>query len=141
MRSTSNTARYEIHIRSHNALQTDHLLHLPPSSSSIPLFRRLGTRTPRHTPLIPAPLPQPLLRAQLELAVQLGARFLPVDEIAEAAPDAAFPAVEPAARLSEIGHGRELAVDGPRRVPAAVECVAGFLRRVLVLEARVDVAD
>lgn len=64
-----------------------------------------------------------------------------MDEIAEAAPHAPFPAVEPAAGLAEIGHGGELAVDGAGGVPARVERVAGLLRRVLVFEARVDVAD
>ena len=62
-------------------------------------------------------------------------------EIAEAAPDAALAAVEPAAGFAEVGDGRELAVDGAGGVPAAVEGVAGLLGRILVLEARVDVAD
>ena len=64
-----------------------------------------------------------------------------MDEVAEAAAHAALAAVEPAARLPEVGDGRQLAVDGPRGVPAAVEGVAGLLGRVLVFEARVDVAD
>ncbi len=64
-----------------------------------------------------------------------------MDEIAEAAPHAPFPAVEPAAGLAEIGHGGELAVDGAGGVPARVERVAGLLRGILVFEARVDVAD
>ena len=64
-----------------------------------------------------------------------------MDEVAEPAPHAPFPAVEPAARFPEIGHGGQLAVDGPRGVPAAVERVAGLLRRIFVLEARVHVAD
>ena len=120
--------------------------HLPatatlPSHALIPLPSRLRTRTPRRTPLIPPPLPQPLLGPQLQLPLQLRARLLPVYEIAEPAPDAAFAAVEPTARFPEVGDGRELAVDGPRGVPAAVECVAGLLRRVFVFEARVDVAD
>ena len=62
-------------------------------------------------------------------------------EIAEAAPDAAFAAVEPAARFAEIGDGGQFAVDGAGGVPAAVEGVAGFLRGIFVFEARVDVAD
>ena len=64
-----------------------------------------------------------------------------MDEVAEAAADAALAAVEPAAGFAEVGHGRELAVDGAGGVPAAVEGVAGFLGRVFVFEARVDVAD
>lgn len=62
-------------------------------------------------------------------------------EIAEAAPHAAFAAVEPAAGFAEVGDGGELAVDGAGGVPAAVEGVAGLLGGIFVLEARVDVAD
>jgi len=107
----------------------------------VPLPRRLRTRTPTRAPLIAAPFSEPLLRAELELALQLLARVLAVDEIAEPASHAAFPAIEPAACLAEIRHRRQLAVDGPRGVPAGVEGVAGLLRRVLVFEACVDVAD
>lgn len=64
-----------------------------------------------------------------------------MDEVAEAAADAALAAVEAAAGLAEVGHGRELAVDGAGGVPAAVEGVAGLLGGIFVLEARVDVAD
>ncbi len=64
-----------------------------------------------------------------------------MDEVAEAATDAALAAVKPAAGLSKVGDGAQLAVDGPGGVPAAVEGVAGLLRAVLVLEAGVDVAD
>lgn len=62
-------------------------------------------------------------------------------EIAEAAPDAAFSAVESAACFSKVGHGGQFTVDGAGSVPAAVERVAGGLGRVFVFEARVDVAD
>lgn len=64
-----------------------------------------------------------------------------MDEIAEAAADAALAAVQPAAGLSKVGDGAEFAVDGAAGVPAGVELVAGLLGRVLVLEAGVDVAD
>ena len=64
-----------------------------------------------------------------------------MDEVAEAAAHAALPAVQPAAGFAEIRDGGELAVDGARGVPPAVEGVAGFLGRVFVLEACVDVAD
>jgi hypothetical protein len=64
-----------------------------------------------------------------------------MNEITEPAAHTAFPAVQPTTRFAEIGHGGELAVDGPRGVPARVERVAGFLRRVFVFEACVDVAD
>ena len=62
-------------------------------------------------------------------------------EIAEAPPNTSFAAVQPTACLAEVRHGRQLAVDGARGVPSTVEGVAGFLRRVLVFEARVDVTD
>lgn len=62
-------------------------------------------------------------------------------EIAEAASDAAFAAVEAAAGFTEVGDGGEFAVDGAGGVPAGVEGVAGLLSRVFVFEARVDVAD
>lgn len=113
----------------------------PSTQSSIPLPRRLRAWTPTRAPLIPAPHPQPLLRTQLQLPIQLITRILPMDEIAEPASHAPLPAIEPTTRLAEIGDGRELAVDGARGVPARVEGVAGFLRRVFVLEACVDVTD
>ena len=108
---------------------------------SISLPRRFRTRTPRHTPLIPPPLSQPLLRPQLQLPIQLRTRFLPMYKIAEPPSDTAFAAIQPATRFSEIGHGAELAVDGPGGVPARVERIAGLLRGVFVFEAGVDVAD
>ena len=104
-----------------------------------PLSRR--RRTPAHAPLVATPLLQPLARAHVQIAVQLGGGLLPVDEVAETAADAALAAVEATARLAEIGDGGQLAVDGAPRVPAAVERVAGFLRVLFVLEAHVDVAD
>ena len=103
--------------------------------------RRFRARGPRHAPLIPPPRAQPLLRRELELAFQLRARLLAVDEVAEAAADTALAAVEATARLPEVCDGRELAVDGASGVPARVELVAGGLGAVLVFEAGVDVAD
>lgn len=64
-----------------------------------------------------------------------------MDEVAEACAHAALARVEAAARLAEVRHGAQLAVDRARGVPARVQGVARFLRRVFVLEARVDVAD
>lgn len=64
-----------------------------------------------------------------------------MNEIAEATAHATFAAVESAAGFPEVGHGRQFAIDRASSVPAAVECVAGGLRRVFVFEARVDVAD
>jgi hypothetical protein len=107
----------------------------------IPLPRRFRARTPRHTPLIPTPQPQPLLRTQLQLSVQFGTRILPMNEIAESTSNTALPAVQPTAGLAEIGDGRELAVDGACGVPAGVQRVAGLLCGVFVLEACVDIAD
>lgn len=107
--------------------------------SHLPLDRRRGT--PTHAPLISATLLEPLPRAHIHIPVQLGAGLLAMDEIAEAAADAALAGVEAAARLAEVGDGGQLAVDGAACVPARVERVAGFLRVFFVLEAHVDVAD
>ena len=64
-----------------------------------------------------------------------------MDEITEAAAHATFAAVKSAASFAEVGHGRQFAIDRASGVPAAVERVAGGLRRVFIFEARVDVAD
>lgn len=101
---------------------------------------RLWRRRPAHTPLVPTPQLQPLLGAKGQVAVQLLARVLAVNKVAEAAADAALARVEAAAGLAEVGDGAELAVDGAAGVPAGVELVAGLLRGFLVFEARVDVA-
>jgi hypothetical protein len=98
-------------------------------------------RTPAHTPLIATSLLEPLARAHIQLAIQLRRRFLAMYEVAEAAAHTALAAVETTAGFAEIGNGREFAVDGAARVPAAVERVARFLGVFLVLEAHVDVAD
>jgi hypothetical protein len=62
-------------------------------------------------------------------------------EIAEAAADAALAGVQAAARFSEIGDGRQFAVDGAAGVPARVEGVACLLRVFFVFEAYVNVAN
>jgi len=64
-----------------------------------------------------------------------------MNEIAKSTSDTAFSAIQPTAGFAEIGDRRELAVDRACGVPAGVEGIAGFLRRVFILEARVDVAD
>ena len=64
-----------------------------------------------------------------------------MNEVAEAAAHTAFATVESAARLAEVGHRGEFAVDGAAGVPARVEGVACFLGVVFVLEAGIDVAD
>lgn len=64
-----------------------------------------------------------------------------MDEIAESAPHTALTAIKTTTGFPEIRHGTQLAVNGPRGVPAAVEVVAGLLRRLLVLEARIHVAN
>lgn len=95
-----------------------HPIHPNKHPPLISLPRRLGARTSRHTPLVSPPHPQPLLRTQLQLAIQLIAWILAMDEIAETTSHAPFAAVEPTACLAEIGDGRELAVDWPGGVPA-----------------------
>lgn len=89
--------------------------------------RWFGTRRPRRATGIPASLLEPLLGAQRQVAVELVAGILAVDEVAETAAHAALAAVEPAAGLAEVGDGAELAVDGAGGVPAAIEVVAGLL--------------
>jgi hypothetical protein len=64
-----------------------------------------------------------------------------VNEIAETTSYTSFAAIKPTTRFAEIGHGREFTVDGTAGVPAGVEVIASLLRVILVLEARVDVAD
>ncbi len=64
-----------------------------------------------------------------------------MNEVAEPTPDTPFATVESATRFSEIGDGREFAVDGSGGVPSRVEGVAGCLCGVFVLEPGVDVAD
>lgn len=64
-----------------------------------------------------------------------------MDEIAETTTNAAFARIQATAGLAEIGNGAEFAVDGSGSVPPAIELVAGFLGRLFVLEAGVDVAD
>lgn len=109
----------------------------------MPPPRRLRARTPSDAPLVPTTVLQPLLSAQRQVPVQLLARALAMDEVAEAAPAAPLAAVqaETTARFSEVGDGRQLAVYGARRVPARVELIAGLLGGVFVLETGVDVAD
>lgn len=107
----------------------------------VPLTGGLGAGGPRGAAGGAAALLEPLLGAEHEVAVELVGGVLAVDEVAEAAADAALARVEAAAGLAEVGDGGQLAVDGPRGVPARVEVVAGLLGRLLVLEAGVDVAD
>lgn len=64
-----------------------------------------------------------------------------MNEVAEAAAHTALAAIQATASLAEIRHGREFAVYGAAGVPATIECIAGFLRVLFVLEAHVHVAD
>jgi hypothetical protein len=64
-----------------------------------------------------------------------------MNEVTETASNAALSTIEPTTGFAEIRNGGELAVDGPGGVPAGIERVAGFLGRIFVFEARVDVAD
>lgn len=131
-----------LHPTAHTAHTKDHRLKdASPMYFSVPLPRRLRTRTPRQTPIISPPRPQKFLRRQLQFPIQTPAWLFAVYEVAEPTPHAALPAVEPTTRFSEVGHGGQFAVDGPRGVPARIERVAGFLGGVFVFEARVDVAD
>jgi hypothetical protein len=116
---------------------------MPPSTiiTSIPLPRRLRARTPRYTPLIPAPLLQPLLCTQLQLPLQLITGLFPMDKITEAPSDTPLPTIQPATRLPKIRHGTQLTIDRPRRIPPTIQRIARRLRRVLVLEPRVHIAD
>jgi len=111
------------------------------SVCSSPLPAGFGRRGAGDTPLVTAPLAEPLLCAELDFAVQLGAGLLAMNEVAEATTDTALATVQSAARFSEVGDGRQFAVDGSAGVPAAVEGVAGGLGAVFVLESGVDVAD
>jgi len=97
----------------------------------------LGT----HTPRITTSNLEPLLCAEGQFPLHLGARLLAMDEVAEAGADAALAGIEAAAGLADVGDGAELAVDGAASVPARVERVRRLLRAVLVLEPRVHVAD
>ena len=64
-----------------------------------------------------------------------------MNKIAKSSPHTSFAAVEATTRFSEIGDGGELAVDGARGIPTAIEGVAGLLGGIFVFEAGVDVAD
>lgn len=64
-----------------------------------------------------------------------------MDEVAEAAADAALAGVEATASFAEVGDGAQFAVYGSGGVPSAVEFVAGLLGGIFVLETSVDVAD
>lgn len=107
----------------------------------IPLPCRLWARASAGTLIVLCCLLEPLLGAQRQVPVQLIAWVLAVDEIAEPAPHTALTTVKTTTGFPEVRHGTQLAVDGARSVPAAIEVVAGLLRRLLVLEARVDVAN
>ncbi len=107
----------------------------------VPLPRRLGARAPGHTTVIPTPLLQPLLGAELQLPLQLRTGFLSVDEVAEPSSDTALSRIQSTTGLSEIRHGRKFAVDGPGGIPPAVKRVTRRLRRILVFESRINVAN
>jgi hypothetical protein len=112
-----------------------------PRASLVSWSRGLWACTPAHTTLVPSTLAQPLLCRQFQLPIQLGRGLLAVDEIAEASTDTTLTAVEPATSLPKVCHWAQLAVNRPSRVPPAVQALTRRLRGVLVLEARVHVAD
>src|SRR5690349_124009 len=80
------------------------------SSSSL---RRFWAWASRHTSLISATRLQPFLRSKLQLPLQLGARLLPMNEVAEASSHAALTTVQATARLPEVCDRAQLAVYRP----------------------------
>lgn len=64
-----------------------------------------------------------------------------MDEIAEAASNAALAAIQPATRFPEIRDRTQLAVDRASGIPPLVQGVRRRLRAVLVLEPRIHVPD
>ena len=72
---------------------------------SISLPRRLRTRTPAHTPLIPTPLSQPLLSTKLQLPLQLRTWILPMNKIAKSTSYTSLSTIQSTTSLSEIRNG------------------------------------
>lgn len=107
----------------------------------VSLSRRLGTRAPAHASLVTASLLQPLLRANPQLPLQFRARFLPMYEIAKATSYTPLPTIQPTASLPKVRHRAQLTVYRPRSIPPTIQRIARRLRRVLVLEPRVDVPN
>ena len=64
-----------------------------------------------------------------------------MNEVAEPTAHTSLATVKPAARLAEICHRAELAVNRSSRVPPAVQALARRLGRILVLEARVHISN
>ena len=64
-----------------------------------------------------------------------------MNEVAEASPHTALPTVQPTTRLPKVRHGAQLAVHWPAGVPSTIQHVARLLRRILVLEPRIHVAN
>ena len=102
---------------------------------------RLRACAPADTALVATALSQPLLRRKLQLSVQLRRRLLAVNEVAETAAHTSIAAVQPATCLPEVRNRAQLAIDRPSCVPPAVQALTRGLCRILVLEARVHVAD
>ena len=101
----------------------------------------LWTRTPCHTPLIPAPHLQPLLRRQLQLAFQIGTGFFAMNEITEAEPHTPVARVKPTTRLAKISHGRQFTINRFGSIPPTVERITCLLSRILVLEPCVHISN
>lgn len=64
-----------------------------------------------------------------------------MDKVTKPAAHTPLAAVKATARLSKVRNRAQFTVDGTSGVPATIQIVAGLLGRLLVLEARVDVAD
>ena len=86
--------------------------------------RHLVTHLEVH--LVAGPVVPPALPA-VQLTPQLPADRLEVHEVAEPGPRALPGLVLPAARLSEVSHGRQLGVYRPTSEPAVVEVAARLL--------------
>lgn len=64
-----------------------------------------------------------------------------MNEIAEPAPHTPLARVQPTTSLPKVRHRAQLAIYRPRSIPSAVQLIASFLRRILILESRVNVSD
>lgn len=86
----------------HSRIHAHHLITTSTTLNLVSLSRRLRTRTSTGTSLVASSHPQPLLRTQLQLPIQLITRILPVNEIAEASSNTSFSTIQPTASFAEI---------------------------------------
>ena len=88
------------------------------AENSVPLLRRLRTRASRDTALVASAHFQPLPRRHIEIAIEFWTGLFSMDEVAEAAANAALAAIEAAAGFAKIGNRRQLAVYRATGIPA-----------------------